>query len=170
MKAKFANYITNDPIQKIYNSMDLLSYASYLSDELFIEAEYKDIIKDFIDCRNEFKNMVEAYLNGDKIDIDKFIEIGEQLKIIFYYEDPQEFVVIDKEHANEKIVIWILDYYKGYVDDIKNGDATPPRFTGEIGTVGYYGGYINDVNKLDDKLKDLYVNSLNELERKTLGF
>lgn len=169
METKFTKYIIEKSNKKIYDSMDLLSYASYLSGEVFNEPDYKAIIKDFLTCRNEFKIMVEAYLNGNKIDVNRFIELGEQLKIIFYYEDPQELVVIDKKYANEESVIWILNYYKDYLNDIKNEDATPPAFTGEIGTVGYYGGYINDVNKLDDMLKDLYVNSLNDLERKSLG-
>jgi len=43
MKTNFTKYITKDLIKKIYYSNDLLSYASYISSDIFKEADYKEM-------------------------------------------------------------------------------------------------------------------------------
>ena len=167
---KFTKYVTKELHGPIIDITNLLSYASYLSDEVFNDPDCKTILKDFISSRTEFKELVQDYLNEKKINYNRLIELGGQLQIIFYYEDPQEHVAMDKRYVDEKGVAWILDYYKSYLEDVKSEKLSKPNYVGEIGTVGYYGGYIRDLDKLDQELKEGYLNSLTELERKTLGF
>ncbi len=169
MKNIFTSYITKDPMKMIYNAGDLLSYTSYLSSEVFDDSECMEILKDFFNCRKEFKSIVESYVVGKEIDFDRLIDLGSQLNIDFYYDEPQGLVPFDKKYSDKEQLKWILDYYKDYLNDVKNEDAFPPKYTGEIGTVGYYGGYIKDVDKLDATLKKLYIDSLTDLERSTLG-
>lgn len=166
---KFTKYVTKELPGSIVDMTNLLSYASYLSDEVFNDSDCKTILKDFISSRTEFKELVEDYLNGKKINYNRLIELGGQLHILFYYEDPQKLVVMDKRYVDEKGVVWILDYYKSYLEDVKSEKLSKPNYVGEIGTVGYYGGYIRDLDKLDQELKEGYLNSLTELERKTFG-
>jgi len=169
MEQKFEKFVNNNIAPVIYDAKDLLSYASYLSNDVFNEFDANDVIKNFIDCRIEFKNMVESYLKDEVIDLDRLIDLGEKLKIVFYYDDPQQLVVIGTKFVDETSVIWILDYYKEYLFDVKNEESYEPNYVGKIGTVGYYGGYILDVDKLDNNLKELYFESLNQLERKTVA-
>ena len=166
---KFTKYVTKDFPGRIFDMTNLLSYASYLSDEVFNDPDCKTILKDFIQCKAEFKELVQAYLSGKKIDYNRLIELGGQLHILFYYDDPQKLVAMDKRYVDEKGVVWILDYYKSYLEDVKSEELSRPNYVAEIGTVGYYGGYIRDLDKLDQELKEGYLNSLTELERKTFG-
>lgn len=166
---KFTKYVIKDFPGRIFDMTNLLSYASYLSDEVFNDPDCKSILKDFISSRTEFKELVQDYLNGKKINYNRLIELGGQLHILFYYEDPQELVAMDKRYVDEKGVAWILDYYKSYLEDVKSEESSRPNYVAELGTVGYYGGYIRDLDKLDQELKEGYLNSLTELERKTFG-
>ena len=166
---KFTKYVTKELPGSIVDMTNLLSYASYLSDEVFNEPDCKTILKDFIQCKAEFKELVQAYLSGKKIDYNRLIELGGQLHILFYYDDPQKLVAMDKRYVDEKGVVWILDYYKSYLEDVLSEDLSRPNYVAEIGTVGYYGGYIRNLDKLDQELKEGYLNSLTELERKTFG-
>jgi len=44
--------------------------------------------------------MVESYVNGKKNDIKKFIDLGEQLEIVLYYDDPQILILVNKKYMN----------------------------------------------------------------------